>query len=136
MKYIRTKDGIFDIEKLDGIRTIVKIYDVDESLRLKYENTNEPQQIGDRHVIIENKDYKITDNNTADTIEELCDEFVGVRFDNTACLGKIEYKHWFYEQTGWFRHVEFYKVIYGAIWTDKGLIYVAKMNESGVLELL
>ena len=26
--------------------------------------------------------------------------------------------------------------IYGAIWTDKGLIYVAKMNEKGELELL
>lgn len=25
--------------------------------------------------------------------------------------------------------------IYGAIWTDKGLIYVAKMNEKGELEL-
>jgi hypothetical protein len=26
--------------------------------------------------------------------------------------------------------------LYGAIWTDKGLIYVAKMNEKGELELL
>ena len=25
---------------------------------------------------------------------------------------------------------------YGAIWTDKGLIYVAKMNSNGELELL
>ena len=29
-----------------------------------------------------------------------------------------------------------YKEIYGAIWTDKGLIFVAKMNSEGVLELL
>ena len=28
------------------------------------------------------------------------------------------------------------EIIYGAIWTDKGLIYVAKMNEEGELELL
>ena len=27
-------------------------------------------------------------------------------------------------------------VIYGAIWTSKGLIYVAKMNDKGELELL
>ena len=27
-------------------------------------------------------------------------------------------------------------IIYGAIWTSKGLIYVAKMNEKGELELL
>ena len=26
--------------------------------------------------------------------------------------------------------------VYGAIWTDKGLIYVAKMNDKGELELL
>ena len=26
--------------------------------------------------------------------------------------------------------------LFGAIWTDKGLIYVAKMNEKGELELL
>ena len=26
-------------------------------------------------------------------------------------------------------------VVYGAIWTDKGLIYVAKMNDKGELEL-
>ena len=29
-----------------------------------------------------------------------------------------------------------YDVLYGAIWTDKGLIYVAKMNEDDELELL
>lgn len=28
------------------------------------------------------------------------------------------------------------KEVYGAIWTDKGLIYVAKMNNKGELELL
>jgi len=26
--------------------------------------------------------------------------------------------------------------IYGAIWTDKGLIYVAKMNDKGEFELI
>lgn len=71
MKYIRTKDGIFEIEKYGGIRTIVKIYDVDESLRIKYENTNEPQQVEDQFIIIDGKDYKIIDSNVADTIEEL-----------------------------------------------------------------
>ena len=27
-------------------------------------------------------------------------------------------------------------VVYGSIWTDKGLIYVAKMNDKGELELI
>ena len=33
------------------------------------------------------------------------------------------------------KHLEKFE-IYGAIWTDKGLIYVAKMNDKGELELL
>ena len=35
--------------------------------------------------------------------------------------------------------LEYYKrdyKVYGAIWTDKGLIYIAKMNEKGELELI
>ena len=58
----------------------------------------------------------------ADTIEELCDCFVDYceeddsHFVSTAIQGKHE--------------------IYGAIWTDKGLIYVAKMNGKGEFELL
>lgn len=61
----------------------------------------------------------------ADTIEELCDCFVDyceeddsyfVSNDKPVRRNKYE--------------------IYGAIWTDKGLIYVAKMNEKGSLCLL
>lgn len=59
-------------------------------------------------------------------IEELCDEFVSVR-DNW-------HDHWdnFEEPKTLCSESE----IYGAIWTDKGLIYVAKMNDKGELELL
>lgn len=65
----------------------------------------------------------------ADTIEELCDEFVGV--DKTCenghqLLRAIPYKCANFWNGG----------VYGAIWTSKGLIYVAKMNESGCLELI
>lgn len=123
MKYIRTKDRIYDINKYYGIRTVIKIYDVDESLRLKYENTNEPQQVGDRFVIIENKDYKITDNNTANTIPELCDEFV---CNEMLVYDETEMK-WLVSQGC---------EVYGAIWTEWGLKYVAKMNLKGELELL
>ena len=61
----------------------------------------------------------------ADTIEELVDVYVCVEPNGNhtilpsnsiiAFLGTI---------------------FYGAIWTDKGLIYVAKMNDKGELELL
>ena len=67
----------------------------------------------------------------ADTIEELCDEFVYVGEKGNVVLG-MSYKQ--------FGDVKKYNVngnkIYGAIWTDKGLIYVARMNEKGELELL
>ena len=70
----------------------------------------------------------------ASTIEELCDCFVVIRkkhtiWDKQHCLGltfeqvKQSYSAYDFE-------------IYGAIWTDKGLIYVAKMNEKGELELI
>ena len=63
----------------------------------------------------------------ANTIEELCDRFVvaehslddpfNVDFEIAKTfIGKAK--------------------VYGAIWTNKGLIYVAKMNEKGELELL
>ena len=60
-----------------------------------------------------------------DTIEELCDEFVyhlksGGKFIDEELANKFDV----------------YEKVYGAIWTDKGLIYVAKMNEKGELELL
>ena len=60
----------------------------------------------------------------ADTIEELCDEFVYMK----------ESEH---KTTKCFNVVKGCKEeIYGAIWADKGLIYVAKLNDKGELELL
>ena len=58
----------------------------------------------------------------ADTIKELCDELV--------CGNEIISEE--QAKTCYLLN----KVIYGAIWTNKGLIYVAKMNEKGELELL
>ena len=75
----------------------------------------------------------------ADTIEELCDEFVSIipylppllerEFWNDE-LNRRKY-HSFREYV-----LEEKGILFGAIWTDKGLIYVAKMNDKGELELL
>ena len=64
----------------------------------------------------------------ADIIEELCDCYV-LEFDNgnRVVIDADEYCN--YE-----KHVR--KNCYGAIWTNKGLIYVAKMNENGEFELI
>lgn len=69
----------------------------------------------------------------ADTIEELCDCFVAV--------GK---KHYVWDKQHCtsitLEQMQSYPIsdfeIYGAIWTNEGLIYVAKINEKGDCELL
>ena len=63
----------------------------------------------------------------ADTIEELCDEFVCASSFCCSLLNAQER-----QDLTRFRKSN----LFGAIWTDKGLIYVAKMNEKGELELL
>lgn len=97
MKYIRTKDGIYEKAKY--------IY-------AYWENPNK--------------------NKEADTIEELCDEFIieGKLYCYANCYKSL--KH--------LKSSEVYELdkcnVYGTIWTDKGLIYVAKMNDEGELELI
>lgn len=72
----------------------------------------------------------------ADTIEELCDEFVW----NNRLLGNenvdFESKTTYVSKGGFIPFSDWEYKIYGAIWTDKGLIYVAKMNDKGELELI
>lgn len=73
--------------------------------------------------------YYVVDQ--ADTIEELCDEFVIIDEDNEPNIKQGRDIHhcrriWSINNC----------LIYGAVWTDKGLIYVAKMNEKGDLELI
>ena len=70
----------------------------------------------------------------ANTIEELCDEYVYVR--NKPSLEK--------PLTSLIRDISIIDkvrkksntTVYGCIWTDKGLIFVAKMNDKGDLELI
>lgn len=69
----------------------------------------------------------------ADTIEELCDEFIVVS-DN--CKKPIISALPFDELQLYAKNRTKYVNCYGAIWCELGLKYVAKMNEKGVLELL
>ena len=73
----------------------------------------------------------------ADTIEELCDEFVCDHNNGTRVMQSKECKPQFPFSE---KSIDYLKrnnhTFYGAIWTDKGLIYVAKMNDKGELELL
>lgn len=120
MKYIRTKD------KIIGERI--------------YENDiPEPKNEHEKEIL-----QKLRDNigeiiiKQANTIEELCDEFV-LENEITTVSKCTLMKQNIFEKL---RKVmceafkETHKNCYGAIWTDKGLIYVAKMNNKGELELL
>lgn len=128
MKYIRTKDGIFEVveeHKDEGFFNI-KINHLPNKLSLYYTEEN----------------YIYT---PADTIEELCDYAVAVIDTRETpileCVGYGSYTSEIDDFKELFEdYGEYIKTnrcqLYGAIWTDKGLIYVAKMNEKGELELL
>lgn len=107
MKYIRGKDGIYELSKFGYAYP---------------------------------RNYK-----KADTIEELCDEFVCLEDHQLLrpCFTRFNdegYTTQTYHEgiLNAFRRGVNYKDFHwiGAIWTDKGLIYVAKMNDKGELELL
>ena len=109
MKYIRTKDDIFIANKNNVGAWVI----------------NAPYKIFDRDIITK-----------ADTIEELCDEFV-IRGEYSSYV--ININELDKDCNGWTKEIGIPTGIvkcYGAIWTDKGLIYVAKMNNKGELELL
>lgn len=88
---------------------------------------------------------KLTDDyiheKAADTIEELCDEFV-IKVDNEYLHAKyypVDKTFYIYnteEEISLEECLRFNYVVKGAIWTEWGLKYVAKMNEKGELELL
>lgn len=109
MRYIRTKNGkIVEIEK----NMVMEV--IDGLPRLVYKTNT--------MICVLDSDDDILKQ--ADTIKELCDEFVMIS----------DGKHKL--DIGCHSYSDEKIQIYGAIWTDKGLIYVAKMNKKGELELL
>ena len=109
--YIRTKNGrILDFDKLNEVS------------KLSIDMAEEPIR-------------------ESENIEELCDEFVGyvgeeyVKENETYDMPNFQE----YNLKDMLYHMSYDKedcVVYGAIWTSKGLIYVAKMNDKGDLELI
>lgn len=108
MKYIRTKDKILLFRDYEGINGVL---------------TN----IG--------WIYKFEIIKEADTIEDLFDGYVCIvkNYDAEYCTCFIPLKASWESCTEEERKL---RKIYGAIWTDKGLIYVAKLNEKGKWELI
>ena len=116
MKYIRTKDG--------------KIYDTENKEQIQYFFYVE---LEDMEVDVEDYIAK-----HANTIEELCDEFVFHTLDG---YEQHFLSHGHLEDVLSNKNINLQEYlscreIYGAIWTEWGLKYVAKMNDKGELELL
>lgn len=106
-RYIRTDEG--KIEDLTRCR-------VSEDLVGKPFNPPHGWLIYREHIIA-----------TDDNLEELIDEYVLDEYGHYCVIGDIEARD---------MAERYYGTVYGAIWTDKGLIFVAKMNDKGELELL
>ena len=113
MKYIRTEDGIYEI---DNNKYSVVELNGHQLLHMKVDNKG-----------LIHREYILKQ---ANTIEELCDEFVVIHKE-------LNRNHTIHKSFGFVKleHNTGNK-IFGAIWTNKGLIYVAKMNDKGELELL
>ena len=109
VNYVRTKDEIVDISNY-----------IDKDSY--YQDTKTPDYIGKEKIIKE-----------ADNIEELCDAFI-------VMSGYSSRHYTFKTLRNAIKHSKLFPFevmcIYGAIWTDKGLTYVTKMNEKEELELL
>jgi hypothetical protein len=126
MKYIRTKNGIFEVlseydtpENTTLISNPVRAFDVRVTPR-----TNPSASI---RIVYSNEVV-----NQADTIEELCDGFML----ESAKGFPVDYKK-FRSAKKAKERITLETTLYGFIHVrHKGLIYVAKLNENGVLELI
>lgn len=155
MKYVRTKDGriVEECNLEPGFKqTFITIESKRDNKILRQIVCDDLSDSLERIVVGEYcKCYKINPKDIkyetttllnkilkeADTIEELCDEFVYL-FE-----GRHFYCRWNKLIKKWQTLPELFemsddkiKTIKGAIWTDKGLIYVAKVNTKGEMELL
>ena len=118
--YIRTKDGVYDTSK--GLYTSsIKMWAIDAVT------------IYDDQII-----------RKSENLEELCDEFVGLvkSKSNDFVIMRVmahslkELKESLKTELNGKIYQSHYDIVYGAIWCSKGLIYVAKMNDKGELELI
>ena len=123
MKYIRTKDGIFEFAKRFDLEHYKKVGFSDEDIVRKFIRNG---------------------NKIANTIEELCDYLTYYNTFGDLILKKLphnedeENNDYYFIRNLTFNYFtnEYDKRMRLAILTDKGLIYVAKMNDKGELELL
>ena len=116
-KYVRTKDGIYEVvednNKEWGKQIVVKF----------------PKNLNMKLADVKDQIIKQSDN-----LDELCDCFV-TEGNRHIVWDKQQNKGITFEQVK-DSFASYHFKIFGAVWCDKGLIYVAKMNKDGVLCLI
>ena len=121
-KYILYDDKVYELKKTKE--------DKKDSVLIYYYIETSPNTA----LLLGKKDLK--QYRQADSIEELCDEFIFEGVDDekpSLCDNFSELLYWF----NYSKKQQYVKRnCYGATWTDKGLIYIAKMNDKGELELI
>lgn len=120
MKYIRTKDGIYVLVDYLGIHDGKRYALMDDVKGNRITMCQEPEEL----------------HRLADTIEELCDDFVLVapyRFKRPKTAGELDKD---FEEMRYF-YTDKDDTIYGSIWDGPTLKAVAKWNrEQGEWDLL
>lgn len=120
--FVRTKDWIYDTE----------------NLHYRWIENNKVYKVG---WDVEKPTFEADIIKQSENLAELCDEFVCYGNNTYSLLDRITTidKYAVFKDKSAGRVSDLIKVgckFYGAIWTDKGLIYVAKMNDKGELELI
>ena len=109
--YIRTKDGVYEVDE-------IKPYFLDEKQKLFINN-------GLKIAVNEKQVIKQSEN-----LEELCNRFVVIDKETKEVISIVSFlayaKLWSSCKYN----------IYGAVWCEWGLKYVAKMNDKGDLVLI
>ena len=127
MKYIRTKNGFYGFAKRMSLSLGREPKgDYYHSVTDRFLHRLGAGVLQDKFIIKQ-----------ADTIEELCDTIAIVWKDHLPTIWN-DTTHFKDLLSMYSSYQRKHKIvaIYGAIWTDKGLIYVAKMNDKGELELI
>ena len=119
MKYVRTKDG----------KLHFNLGETKNGIIIEYNYLADGLDLAVNYDAIEKQ---------ADTIEELCDEFVFHTLDGYEqhFLSRGHLEDVLSNKNINLQEYLSCREIYGAIWTEWGLKYVAKMNDKGELELL
>lgn len=122
MKYIRTEYSIFEIIKESNCY---------------YGSQPRCWSVKGFHELFKEDDKNFKEYRFSDSVKELCDVtvFVDKHGNHEIIYGSPEQQRTRIEEIIKMGVTEG-DAFYGAIWTYKGLIYVAKLNEKGEFELL